>query len=50
MDQERVGGGFAPGSFRGVIDAASTKGAGAAAQEAAVNQPDREHVLLGAAQ
>jgi hypothetical protein len=48
--QERVGGGFAPGSLRGIIDAASAEGAGLAAQDAAVDQSDREHVLPGPAQ
>ena len=46
MNQERVGGGFAPGSLPGIVDATSTEGAGAVAQDADVNQPDRAHVLL----
>ena len=49
-DQERVSIRFAPGSLRGVIDAASTEGAGAVAQDAEVDQPDREHVLASPAQ
>ena len=49
-DQERVGGGFAPGSLRGVVDPASAEGARAAPKDADVDQPDREHVLVGPAQ
>jgi len=49
-DQERVGGEFAPGGLRGVADAPSAQDAGAAAQDADVDQPDRAYVFLAAAQ
>ncbi len=49
-DQEQIGGGFAPGGVRGVADAPSVERAGAAAQDADVDQPNREHVFVGPAQ
>lgn len=49
-NRKRVDGGFAPGSLIGIVDAASIEGSGAAAQDTAVDQPNREHVLLGATQ
>ena len=49
-DQERVGSRFAPGGLRGVVDPASAEGAHAAPQDADVDEPDREHVLVGPAQ
>jgi len=48
--QSESGGGFAPGGVGGTIDGASAEGAGEAAQNAAVDQPEREPVLAGPAQ
>ena len=48
--QKQVGGGLVPGSLRGIIGEASTEGAGAEAQDAAIDQPDREPVFPVASQ
>ena len=45
----RRGSGLAPGGVRGGVDCASTEGARVAAYDAAVDQPDREPVLVGPA-
>ena len=45
-----VGGGFPPRSLRGVTDAPLAIGARTAPKDAAVDQPDREPVLVGPAQ
>ena len=49
-DQERISGGFARGGLRELANAPSAEGAGAATQDADVDQPDRDHVLDGPAQ